>query len=539
MNRSKLIYPVLLLLLWIILVIIVNPVGNFPLNDDWQYARPVWYLINKGYYFSPDEFSPIIVAQVFWGALWCLPGGFSFTTLRISMLVLGLSGVIAFYFLLKRITKNDLLSFLGAVILLINPFYFFHAFSFMTDTSFMAIAIISIYYFYRHFESGQRKFLFWGTLFAVISTLIRQFCIVIPFAYGVAAILRDKPKIKHWFSYFIPAIITTFLLKSTLFWLKYIGSELKPYGGMHLSDFLSQPRTLIVQLFERVGYILYYPGFFLFPFLVFRAVKFYKILPVKDRLYTFAFSLLFIPSLIFDWAKMPCGYVINIWSLGPKPIRIENIPDVPDNPYVVNSLIAIAFIGALLLLFCIGSILVKSIKLYRKGALDKSSELACFIIASMAGYSLLMFIPGAFFDRYLLFYIPLFFVLIAIGWEDFKIAKSAVAALYSIILLPVLIFSVFGTHDYLDWNRARWQALNYLTEDLKISPHKIDGGYEFNGWTIGKFYPWDRGKSWWYVDDDEYMVMFGSHKGYSLIKQYPYTNYIRQETRYISIEHRK
>jgi hypothetical protein len=116
--------------------------------------------------------------------------------------------------------------------------------------------------------------------------------------------------------------------------------------------------------------------------------------------------------------------------------------------------------------------------------------------------------------------------------------KLPAITLYSIMILAVSIFSVFGTHDYLAWNRARWQALNYLTEDLKISPHKIDGGYEFNGWYIGKYFPSGRGKSWWFVDDDEYIVMFGSRAGYTILKQFPYQDYLHHKTRYISLLHR-
>jgi 4-amino-4-deoxy-L-arabinose transferase-like glycosyltransferase len=539
MNRNIFLFPVLLVLLWILIILIVNPIGNFPLNDDWQYARPVWYLINKGFYYSPDNYSPILITQVYWGALFCLFGGFSFTTLRISILVLGIIGVIVFYFLLRRITKNNLLSFLGAVILLINPFYVCQGFTFMTDTSFIALAIISVYFYYISLESNKKLYVLIGTLFSIASMLIRQFCIVIPFGYAVAAILKNKPKINQWYKYFIPAIITTLTLKLALFWLKYIGSELHPYGGHHVSDYLHQPGSIVLQTFQRVGYILFYTGFFLFPFLIARARFFYKSLSTKERKYVIIFSILSIPSLICVWAKLPYGYVISEWSMGATPIRMGDFPIVQHSAIILNLIVTVAFIGGLLLSICFGSILVNLFYQYRSGKFDNKSVSQSFIIASMLGYFILLVIPDVLFDRYLLFYIPMFFILISIGWHDFKLVKLPTIALHSILFIVVIIFSSFCTHDYLAWNRARWQASDYLTKDLKISPHKIDGGFEFNGWYIGKYFPLDRGKSWWYVDDDEYIVSFGNIDGYTIMKQYPYQNYFPYEIRNMYILHRK
>ena len=52
-----------------------------------------------------------------------------------------------------------------------------------------------------------------------------------------------------------------------------------------------------------------------------------------------------------------------------------------------------------------------------------------------------------------------------------------------LLALPLAYVAVSGTHDYLSWNRARWQALNQLTDAQSISAMDIDGGLEFNGWS--------------------------------------------------------
>jgi hypothetical protein len=88
-------------------------------------------------------------------------------------------------------------------------------------------------------------------------------------------------------------------------------------------------------------------------------------------------------------------------------------------------------------------------------------------------------------------------------------------------------FSIAGTHDYLSWNRARWQALNNLMTELRLSPSDIDGGYEFNGWYLPESeYRTKTAKSLWWVDGDDFMVTFGAVPGFTELRRYPYRRWI-------------
>ena len=87
-------------------------------------------------------------------------------------------------------------------------------------------------------------------------------------------------------------------------------------------------------------------------------------------------------------------------------------------------------------------------------------------------------------------------------------------------------FTIAATHDYLAWNRTRWQALNDLMEQ-GVTPEYIDGGYEFNGWYLNdmKYEP-QRGKSYWWVNRDDYMISSGLLKGYQEVKRYPFARWL-------------
>jgi hypothetical protein len=139
-----------------------------------------------------------------------------------------------------------------------------------------------------------------------------------------------------------------------------------------------------------------------------------------------------------------------------------------------------------------------------------------------------------FFDRY---FIPLilFFLLLALAIVEPKQLIFSKKQCWTASLLTGVfaLFSMTATHDYLSWNRARWKAIHYLTEEKKLSPYQIDGGYEFNGWHRRmKEKNEGNGKSWWWVESDDYVVSFGELKGlgYEKIKGFPFEQWAPVQT---------
>ena len=102
-----------LLGLWLAIAALVDPRGDFPLGDDWSYARPVQSLVEQGRLRFTEWTSMTLLAQVYWGALFCLPAGFSFTALRISTLVLGYLGIWATWALLREFRWSRRAALLG------------------------------------------------------------------------------------------------------------------------------------------------------------------------------------------------------------------------------------------------------------------------------------------------------------------------------------------------------------------------------------------------------------------------------------------
>src|SRR5207302_9654467 len=109
-----------------------------------------------------------------------------------------------------------------------------------------------------------------------------------------------------------------------------------------------------------------------------------------------------------------------------------------------------------------------------------------------------------------------------------------------ILLLPLAFFAVAGTHDCFAYNRARWQALNMLMNEKHISPQKIDGGLEFNGWmayqqanisAIRFNIAMARG--------DEYTLSLTPLAKYSVVGEYPFARWLMPGKAEVFILHRQ
>ena len=154
--NDDLLMVVLLILLWLFLVILVNPIGNFPLNDDWAYGWTVNTLLTTGQFYLSDWTAPNLVPQALIGTLFTLPFGFSFTALRFSTLTLGLLGVLVTYGLLREVNAARGAALCGALILALNPLYFSLANSFMTDVPSFTFFMASVYCIIRGLEMAVR-----------------------------------------------------------------------------------------------------------------------------------------------------------------------------------------------------------------------------------------------------------------------------------------------------------------------------------------------------------------------------------------------
>ncbi len=88
-------------------------------------------------------------------------------------------------------------------------------------------------------------------------------------------------------------------------------------------------------------------------------------------------------------------------------------------------------------------------------------------------------------------------------------------------LVLMTSFSVCATHDYLSWNRVRWQALHKLAE-AEIPTYKIQGGAEFVMWHHFS----ETEEKWWKNIKPVYTLVFKPKPIDTIIDTYTYSKWL-------------
>src|SRR5262245_1492752 len=125
----------ILILLYFSAAILVRPFADLPFHDDWTYAWSVEHLLKTGELQILDWSVHYPLTQILWGALFCLPYGFSFSALRVSTVILAWLVVLALYGTLRELGRARNESLIATLVLIASPVFFLLSLSFMTGVT--------------------------------------------------------------------------------------------------------------------------------------------------------------------------------------------------------------------------------------------------------------------------------------------------------------------------------------------------------------------------------------------------------------------
>jgi hypothetical protein len=535
-------------LLWLLAIVVVNPIGDFPLNDDWVYGLAVRQLVQDGVFHIPAWVTTTLVSQIIWGALFCIYQGFSFTALRFSTLLLGLLGLISFYLFLIVLGNKRGISFMLTLLLAVNPVYFALSYTFMTDVPFTAYAILATLFFAMSILYDSDLYLVIGACLSLIAIMCRQVGLYIPIAFGIALLVKNGFSSRNLVRACFPAALGFAGYIGLQTWLRVTGAlpTLFNVKGNELIDVLRHPKTLIWHLARNTFVATLYLGFFLFPITVLvtkrvKATK--KWLTGLIHVTILLFIVLSPVAMLLKGKIMPLSKNIIIkGGIGPETLRdtfilgLPNSTQLPMAFWVVVTVISI--LGGALLLYCLASVILDLFADTKHLREDKTKIVILFLLIGALVYFVVIAAHG-FFDRYLLPLLPM------VGAAIITLSGRPASPRRPVVTMAILgwfvalsVFSMAGTRDYLMWNRIRWEALHDLTNN-GIPPSQIDGGYEFNGWrSYDPAYLPTPEKSWWWVQDDAYVVSFGAIEGYETLRSYPFTRWLPPQEESMLVLHR-
>ena len=539
--------------LWCLAIIVVNPIGNFPLNDDWAYGLTVKFLREHGDFRPAGWMCMTFLSQALWGGLFCLPSGFSFTALRFSTLTLSWIGVVGFYVLMRELGQHRRLAFLCALLLAFNPVYFALSNTFMSDVPFTTMATLSLLFYVRYFQTESTAMLVIALVITLVATLCRQLGMAMPLAFSITLFLKRGFEKQNLVRALTPSIVSIGVWAGYNHWLKATGRMPAIYNQEtdKLLHIVGRPWTVPLHLAHHGWNALMYLGCFLFPLLV-------LLLPTGRRMLAAAWAkaalgLFIVWSVARFVAKpglMPVhGNVLDPHGIGPlllQDTQLLNLPHVTPLPKVFwLGVTTLSLLGAtLLIIFFAGFLINLCARPTKPASTDDSSTLAKWVIVwrnqlestdqTIATFLLICaliylapLVIAGFFDRYL---IPLIVLLAAFLVTTTRTAEIPVRVWQRYALIFLLscsaVYAVAGTRDYLTWNRARWTALADLQRN-HVSPESIDGGFEFNAWYFydPKYKPSGNKSDWWVVDN-EYLLSFGDMPGFTEFKEYDYSRWL-------------
>jgi hypothetical protein len=539
-------------LFWAFLLVLTNPLGDFPLNDDWVYALAVQSLLETGRFSLPSAASVNVFAQAYWGALFCLPFGFSFTALRVSTIVLGTGGIFALYLLLRELGIQRRLALVGAFNLAVNPIYLELSASFMTDVPFTALVTTSLWLYVRGVRRKSATSLSGAFALAFVTILIRQFGLVLPLAFGVAHIARKGLKVRVFATAVLPFVLGIALHVTYEHWLVATGRT------PSVSHLLPGPAFFIVRNAAHLIAISLYVGLYMAPLLACLTLAWRSPLADGNSSRTSSLWRPFAALVALLVALAPLGNMLpgpgfgNILipsGLGPLTLRDTFLLGL--NRPTISSVVTILWDVTTALSACSTVLVVLATAhmaakvaqnlLRPEGVGDAWPQvLVLTLTGAYAGAVLLAGTQALILDRYLMpFIVPLSAVLLMEPRPSLPVRKWSLRAVPCFLLLALYAaLSSLATHDYIAWNRARWRATDFLLR-AGVTPHHIDGGYEFNGWHLhSPGYRVSPGKSYWWVDDDEYVVASGALTGYEELARFGFSRWLGFSESSVLVLHR-
>lgn len=427
----------LILALFLGSIIFINPIRETPIDDDWAYAQMVTHFIQTGEY----QLHPWAAAnhpfQTVWGSLFTLALGDSFSSLRLSTLVLVFLGLIAFYKLARELEISRNVSGLLTVCLLACPLFLKFSFSFMTDIPFLMMLIIATLFYYLAFSKKSIPLALIASVFASFTILTRQVGVALLVAVGLFSLFQFSWK-KNLALMLLPTL--------AILWQAY-GVFFNPNWGMVLNKarwlvYVSDPANLFATWLIRPAYILIYLTVFCLPLLPAALIYLRKKTPLINISLSSNYILLsLIVGHLSRW-KYVFTFPYLPWAFG--------------DLFPQGSLIR----PAVTVLILSGSAVLGGLFVSLRSQLGKLG-LISLIILCLLFYTL---IYNGFGDEYLLVFVP--FVLLYLGFFLQKVLATKL--LFSLTLFIAIVY--FGGSAILVRNNlAREEAVWQGCEQLRLS----------------------------------------------------------------------
>jgi hypothetical protein len=538
---------VALLLVWGVIIVVVDPRGEFMVNDDWAFVRSLEVFRSTGRIMvtgwgppgAPG--GPALLVHLLLGDLFGRIFGFSLTTLRAAVLTMGILGSFGLMLLLRLAKASPWLALLGTLTVVANPLFLPECFTYMTDITFASLAVFAVLLLYLGVKKSSLAWIIAGMVMVLAAILTRQIGVVILLAFLVtcwvhpygAALGRVKLSFLGLALVVLPWIAYEALLA-------HLGSSPLTQHQV-MQNILTFPREkgFLDYLFFIFSALfcfgLGYSAFFVSPLLTGRLILFWRSRYFRHLLLIFALAVVLFEIAILTHLIHPpmifFGNIIYNFGIGPILLKDTYILGVPRlaviSPVAYYGLVswALLALGIMLRLF------LAYVRQWFQTGLATPDRDNAFLVSLVLLAALFYFgiITLTYFhDRYL---IPVVIFLVIWLIIDRSAALGGTETFWKIMpgFVMVMCLGMWSTcqvHDFIALKRSQAKAQDYALQRLHVNPCSMDGGFEFNGYHCYRndFEP-HPGLSWWWVSREDYLITLGPLPGYRVIQTFPFQRY--------------
>src|SRR5258706_2084758 len=166
--------PLAIIAIWAAAIAFASPRGNFPIDDDWDFALAAWRFAETGRFHFTAFTAVSLRAQVLCGALWTRLFGESFDVLRASTLVLAAATLVIVHRMLLRADVPRFGRIVATLALGFHPIFFWSSCTFMTEVPFVFASAVALACFVHAFDDEGVAWLVAGCAAALVACFVRQ-----------------------------------------------------------------------------------------------------------------------------------------------------------------------------------------------------------------------------------------------------------------------------------------------------------------------------------------------------------------------------
>ena len=464
--------------LFLLAIVVINPLREMSIDDDWAYALTVRHLLETGQYQLESWLGSNTLFQVGWAALYSLIFGYSLSILRVSTLVLAGIGLLAFYGLAREHDLSGDEAALLTLIWLASPLVLQLSFTFMSDIPFLVTISLALYCYSRGIRLHSIGWMILGSLAAAMAILTRHFGVALVAGLGLTWLLRKDRWLQFpFYTLGLIAPVMALLLQT------YVGI-VTPYWAagyvVAVQTAYMKSSAILLNLVWRPMLMLQYLAFYALPLVPLALGLYIQELQQPDlRNLGTALAKL-------DFWILTCGtlYLLGADLIGAFVMRRPGT--FPYLPWILDSLADLPGIitGGLTLITSIGAFLFGRIFLLRylqqspDDPLDSSDLLLSFVTLFLVIECLLFVQIG---DRYFIPLLP--YALIVAGQYLFKrIKRTEVMRIAALLSLVVLVVSMLWIRGTLNYKEAQWQGSEMIRKTLGVPVERISAAWEWEAY---------------------------------------------------------